>query len=133
MEMITRRDILLVRADRGGRTYDLCCERLYRHFVHSRGLATGGSDEIGERVETRRVWLDASGSSPAPRQTIDDLFARLDRDLRNVDVLRVADTAWLARTDLWQCLQPVLVAFRERGGRLEYSPAPLAGEEARPR
>ena len=47
-----------------------------------------------------------------------DLFARLNEELRGARELRLVDTTWLAREDLRQRLEPVLDAFRARGGRL---------------
>ncbi len=47
-----------------------------------------------------------------------DLFARLNEELRGARELRLVDTTWLAQEDLRQQLEPVLDAFRARGGRL---------------
>jgi hypothetical protein len=51
--------------------------------------------------------------------TIDDLFHDLERDLREVDVLRLVDTRWLASEGLNQRVDDIVGAFRRRGGLVE--------------
>ena len=86
---MNRRDFLLLRADRDRRTMALSCERLYMRYVDAE--------------------LDGS-TGP--------FFAAIDRELRDVDVVRLTDTAWLARHDIKERLERVLDAFRARGGRV---------------
>jgi hypothetical protein len=86
--MITRRDLLLVR--RGGpRVFDLSGERLYIQYVDSRVHGTTAG-----------------------------LFEALATELREVDELRVSQSAWLAGPDVSAPLDRVLTAFRARGGRI---------------
>lgn len=89
---MNRRDFLLLRTDRAGRSVELSCEQLYMRYVDSR--------------------LDG---------TTAELFERLDRDLRMVDVLRVVESTWLAHEDLKQQLDPLLASLRARGVRVELS------------
>jgi hypothetical protein len=53
-----------------------------------------------------------------------ELFERLEIELRGVDNLRLVDTAWLACQDLRQRLEPILVSVRARGGRVTHSSEP---------
>jgi hypothetical protein len=50
--------------------------------------------------------------------TTERLFENLAEDLAKVRVVRVTDTAWLAREELKQRLDAVLAAFSSRGGRI---------------
>ena len=46
------------------------------------------------------------------------LFENLSLDLRDVIVVRLTDTAWLAREDLKQQLETILEGFKAGGGRI---------------
>ena len=46
------------------------------------------------------------------------LFENLAADLAKVRIVRLTDTAWLARADLKQQLDLVLTEFTSRGGRI---------------
>lgn len=50
--------------------------------------------------------------------TTTQLFEHLAADLRQVAVIRLAETTWLARADLKQQLDAVLEGFRAAGGRV---------------
>jgi hypothetical protein len=52
--------------------------------------------------------------------TTQALFERLEGELRDVDELRLLDSAWLVREDLRQRLEPLLDSVRARGGRVEF-------------
>lgn len=54
----------------------------------------------------------------------DKLFERLETELLGVDDLRLVDTAWLARQDFRDRLEPVLISVRARGGRVTHSNEP---------
>jgi hypothetical protein len=56
--------------------------------------------------------------------TTQELFERLEVELRGVDDLQLVDTAWLACQDLRQRLEPLLVSVRARGGRVTHSCEP---------
>lgn len=74
---------------RRARSVELSCERLYMKFCDSQ--------------------LDG---------TTEDLFERLDAELRCIDTLLLVDTAWLASRELRQQLEPLLTSIRIRGGRV---------------
>ena len=92
MQILNRRDLLLLGIDRRSRSVELSCERLYMKFCDSQ--------------------LDNSTS---------ELFERLKVELRDVDDLRLVDTAWLTRQDLRDWLEPLLISVRARGGRVTHS------------
>jgi hypothetical protein len=94
---MNRRDVLTLGINRKARSVELSCERLYMKFCDSR--------------------LD---------NTTQELFERLEAELRHVDYLVLVDTAWLASEDLRQRLEPLLVSVRARGGRVTDSCEPLA-------
>ena len=50
-----------------------------------------------------------------------ELFERLESELRGVDNLRLVDTTWLACQDFGDRLEPLLISVRARGGRVTYS------------
>jgi hypothetical protein len=71
-----------------------------------------------------RQWVDSSESSqygegPAvfDTHTTKELFAELDRQLRDADTVRVTHTRWLS-PDLRREFGHVLRAFRARGGKI---------------
>jgi hypothetical protein len=92
---LNRRDLILLGTNRKVRVLELSCERLYMQFCDSQ--------------------LDG---------TRQKLFERLEGELRGVDELRLVDSSWLAREDLNQWLEPLLVSVRARGGRVKFSRAP---------
>ena len=74
---------------------ELSCERLYMQFCDSQ--------------------LD---------DTRQKLFERLEGELQGVGELHLVDSTWLAREDLAQWLEPLLVSMRSRGGRVTFLRAP---------
>ena len=94
---MNRREFFLLGTSRGRRSVEFSCARLYMRYLDSR--------------------LDG---------TTAQLFERLDRDLQEVAALRLTDTAWLARDDLRQRLEPLLARFRARGGRIDFAQTPKA-------
>jgi len=92
---LNRRDLILLGTSRTARSVELSCERLYMQFCDSQ--------------------LDG---------TAQKLFERLEMETRGVGELRLADSAWLAREDLRQWLEPLLVSVRARGGRVTFLRAP---------
>jgi hypothetical protein len=57
--------------------------------------------------------------------TTQELFERIEVELRSVDNLRLVDTAWLACQDFRQRLEPLLSSVRARGGRVTHSCEPV--------
>jgi hypothetical protein len=88
--MITRRDLLLSRR-LGPRVLRLSGERVFMRYVDSR----------------------ADGTTAG-------LFDALACELGDVDELVVSHSAWLAGTEISAQLDPILAAFRARGGRISF-------------
>jgi hypothetical protein len=97
---LNRRDLLLLGINRRIRSVELSCERLYMKYLDSR--------------------LD---------NTTQELFERLEVELRGVDNLLLVDTAWLACQDLRQRLEPLLFSVRALGGRVTHSCEPAKSPE----
>ena len=92
MQALNRRDLLSLGINRRIRSVELSCERLYMKYCDSH--------------------LD---------NNTQELFERLEVELRGVDNLRLMDTAWLACQDLRQRLEPILISVRAHGGRVTHS------------
>ena len=92
MQTLNRRDLLLLGINRKIRPVELSCERLYMKYCDSQ--------------------LD---------NTTQELFDRLEAELRRVDNLQLVDTAWLSCQDFRQRLEQLLVSVRARGGRVTSS------------
>jgi hypothetical protein len=50
-----------------------------------------------------------------------ELFERLEIELRGIDDLRLLDTAWLTCQVFRDRLEPLLISVRTRGGRVTHS------------
>ena len=122
---MNRRDFLLLRTEPQGlqtlpRVVELSCERLYMRCLDTR--VTGVQrDELTDSAEMSQ-W---GGEPPArfAERTPQQLLEELDRELREVDVLRVVDSQWLDG-DLRRDFEHLLAVFRARGGRVEIGPRP---------
>jgi hypothetical protein len=90
-QTLNRRDLLLG-INRRQRSVDLSCEWLYMKYCDTQ--------------------LD---------NTTQDLFDRLEFELRSVDTIRLVNTAWLTRQDFRDWLEPILISVRARGGRVTNS------------
>jgi hypothetical protein len=91
-QTLNRRELLLLGINRRQRSVDLSCEWLYMKYCDT--------------------LLD---------NTTQDLFDRLEFELRSVDTIRLVDTAWLTRQDFKDWLDPILTSVRARGGRVTNS------------
>jgi hypothetical protein len=89
---MNRRELLTFGIHRKSRAVELSCERLYMKF----------SDSL----------LD---------NTTQELFDRLEAELRGVDSVLLVDTSWLSSEDLKQRLEPLLASVRARGVRISHS------------
>jgi hypothetical protein len=88
---LNRRDLLLLAINRKSRSTELSCERLYMKYCDSQ--------------------LD--NSTP-------NLFQRLAVELQAVDKLTLLETSWMTCQDFKERLEPLLVSFRARGGKVTY-------------
>lgn len=87
---MNRRELLTFGIHRRPRSVELSCERLYMKFCDSR--------------------LDDSTQ---------ELFDRLEVELRGIEDLLLVDTSWLSSQELRQRLEPLLVSVRARGGQVK--------------
>jgi hypothetical protein len=92
VQTINRRDLLLLGINRRQRSVDLSCEWLYMKYCDTQ--------------------LDNSTQ---------DLFDRLEFELRSVDTIRLLDTAWLTREDFRDWIEPILHSVSARGARVTHS------------
>ena len=107
---MNRRDFLFLKREPTRRIAELSCERLYMRVVDTQLVsAQARGDDPGE------------GEPPAvfETRTTEQVFADLERDLRGVDLVRVAGAEWLVAPELKGRLESVLRAFRAAGGRVE--------------
>ena len=117
---MNRREFLLLRREPRGRVVELSCERLYMRCLDTQ--VTGGQrNESADSAETS-PW---GGEPPArfPERTPQHVFEELDRELREVEVLRVVDSQWLVG-DLRRDFENLIALFRARGGRVEIGSRP---------
>jgi hypothetical protein len=86
---MNRRDFLLLKVSSTGKEVVLSCEALYMRFLDAR----------------------ADGSTPR-------LFQNLADDLGHTNEVRLTDTSWLSDEVFRHELEPLLDAFRHRGGQV---------------
>jgi hypothetical protein len=107
---MNRRDFFLFRAGTEARMA-LSCQKLYMRYLDA-ALPEAAAGEVpsGYGEPLRAV----------ARTSPDELFHKLDEELRGVDVVQLFDTAWLASAGAGfrQHLEAVLDDFRARGGRI---------------
>ena len=103
MQIVNRRDLLLLGINRRSRSVELSCERLYMKFCDSQ--------------------LDDSTH---------ELFERLEIELRGIDDLRLVDTAWLTCQVFRDRLEPLLISVQARGGRVTHFRKPIKAAELDP-
>jgi len=113
---MNRRDFLFFRRTSRGETLELSCRALYLRTLDVDAPTTHSMDD----VFNHEPWM---GEPPTDfdKAPGDDWLGQLETQLRNVAVLRLLDEEWLTSTDIEQQLEPLLAAFRERGGLVEYS------------
>ena len=92
VEILNRRDLLLLGINRRNRSVELSCERLYMKFCDSH-----------------------------LNNSTHELFERLEIELRGIEDLRLVDTAWLMCQVFRDRLEPILITVRARGGRVTHS------------
>jgi len=109
---VNRRDFLTFRVERRLRVAELSCERLYMLLLDVQ--LTGESHDAGHTS-----WNGGEPPALYERRSADDVFAQIDRDLNDVDVLRISDRDWLTAGPLASQLDRIVAQFRTRGGRID--------------
>ncbi len=112
---MNRRDFLLLRKDPQPREFELACDRLYMQCLDA-GV-TG--PQLEDPVDTAETSA-GEGEPPArfAGRSREQLFEALDRELREVAVLKIVNGRWLVG-DVRQDLDRLIEGFRARGGRVE--------------
>ena len=113
---MNRRDFLFLRRTPRGRTLELSCHDLYIRTLNATAPTTPSKEDVYEH----EPWM---GEPPADfqRSDADDWLRQVEAQLREVEVLKLLDQEWLTSTGIASQLEPVISAFRARGGRVEYS------------
>ena len=117
---MNRREFLLLKTEPRGRVVELSCERLYMRCLDTQ--VTGQpNEEPADSAETS-PW---GGEPPArfSERTPQHVLEELNRELRDVEVLRVVGSQWLAG-DLLRDFEHLIAMFRARGGRVEIGSRP---------
>jgi hypothetical protein len=112
---MNRRDFLLLRRVPSSRIVELSCQQLYMRYLDSR--VTGDRRDVDANT-TPDPW----GGEPQPvfeERTFADVLRSIEDGLRDADVVRLNERAWLACEDVRKGLDGVLETFRARGGRVE--------------
>ena len=111
---MNRRDFLQLKTERGIRTVEISCQRLYMYSLESR-LTSGGLDQDFDPA------VDGEPPTAFEKPTTQQLFETLRSDLDGVDVLRVVEHRWLSEGDeeLQREFEGLLSSVRDRGGRVE--------------
>jgi hypothetical protein len=109
MSAMNRREFLFFKTGTTRRIAELSCERLYMRLVDT------------QRVSARTADEQADGEPPAvfEARTTEQVFADLEHDLRDIDLVRVIGIEWLGASELKGRLDAVLGAFRAAGGHIE--------------
>ena len=124
---MNRRDFLLLRSVPSSRIVDLSCQQLYVRFLDTKITGVAGDRQDAEKRSN--PW----GGEPEPvfeERTFADVLRSIEDGLRDADVVRLNEPAWLACEDVKRGLDDVLAAFRTRGGRVEIKDQGLGIEDS---
>src|SRR5262249_16830163 len=111
---MNRRDFLFLRPTPRGRTLELSCRALYMRTLDAQAPTTQADGAVFEH----EPWM----GEPPPdfhKSEAEDLVRQIETQLEGVDVLRLLDEEWLEPTGIGDRLDPLIAAFRARGGRIE--------------
>jgi hypothetical protein len=112
---MNRRNFLLLRKEPRQREFELSCDRLYMQCLDTE-MTGPQPEDVADPAETS-PW---GGEPPATfaGRSREQLFEALDRELREVEVLKVVNSQWLVG-ELRQDLDRLIEGFCARGGRVE--------------
>ena len=112
---MNRRDFLLLRKEPRQREFELSCDQLYMQCLDT-GMTGPQPEDVADPAETS-PW---GGEPPAKfaGRSREQLFEALDRELREVEVLKVVNSQWLVG-DLRQDFDRLMEGFCARGGRVD--------------
>jgi len=111
---MNRRDFLFLRRTPRGRTLELSCRALYMRTLD----VEAPTKQSESTVFDHEPWM---GEPPADfeKPSGANWLQQIEIELRDVDVLKLLDEEWLEPTGISVQLQPLIAAFRARGGRVE--------------
>ena len=112
---VSRRDFFRrLRVSDHGRILEVSCRTL---FMRCSDGAIGATDAVQD-------YEAGMGEPPAVlvRRSADDIMAALDRELHDVEVLRLLDPEWLENLVGGDRLAEMISSFQARGGRVERQP-----------
>ena len=112
---MNRRDFLLLRRVPSSRIVELSCQQLYMRYLDTQ--VTGDRREADGDAAP-----DPWGGEPSAvfeERTFADVLRAIESGLRDSDVVRLNESAWLACDEVKRGLDEVLETFRARGGRVE--------------
>jgi hypothetical protein len=114
---MNRRDFLFLRSTPRGRVLELSCQALYMRTLAGDAPTTQSENTVFDH----EPWM---GEPPTDfkKPAGDDWLRQIEDQLCNVEVLRLIDHEWLQPTGIYDQLAPLIVAFRGRGGRVEFVP-----------
>jgi hypothetical protein len=108
---LSRRDFLRLRRTEQGRVLEVSCRALYMRLADARLTAEPLAAE----------WEPWMGEPPAvlERRSTEDLLQTLERDLQDVQVLRLLEPEWLDALQEAPALAQMFAGFTARGGRVD--------------
>src|SRR5258708_27858053 len=110
---MNRRDFLFLRRTTRGRTLELSCRALYM-----RTLDAAAATQSDKSIFDHEPWM---GEPPTDfERPADDWLRQIENQLQEVEILKLLDDEWLEPTGLGDQLEPVIRAFRSRGGQVEH-------------
>lgn len=111
---ISRRDFLRLRRTERGKVLEVSCRAMF--------MRCADAAIVSEPVDDWEPWM---GEPPAviQRRTADELVASFERDLGDVQVLRLLEPEWLDTMAGAVRVQTAIAAFRARGGIVEVATA----------
>lgn len=112
---MNRRDFLFLRRTSRGRVLELSCHDLYMRALNSEAVPA----ERASSLYDHEPWM---GEPPTDFEisASDDWLRQIENQLKDVDVLTLLDEEWLKATPINDRIEPVIAAFRARGGRVDY-------------
>jgi hypothetical protein len=125
---VNRRDFLLLRRVPASRIVDLSCQQLYMRYLDTQ---VTGERRDADADTTTDPW----GGEPPPvfdERTFADVLHAIEDGLRDADVVRLNESAWLACDEVTRGLDGALAAFRTRGGRVEIRNSELGIKNSSP-
>ncbi len=107
---LSRRDFLRLRRTERGKVLDVSCHTLFMQCADTTLAAPADLE-----------WEPGMGEPPAvfERPSLDHLVNAFEEDLRDVQVLRLREPAWMASVHGAERFEAAIAAFRARGGVVE--------------